>query len=69
MRSAIADLTPVERRGFTYGIFNTVCGASWFLASALIGLLYTLAVNYLILFVVVMEPTSIPLLVVVKRAT
>lgn len=69
MRAAIADLTPVKRRGFAYGIFNTVYGASWFLGSALIGLLYTLGVNYLILFVVVMELISIPLLFVVKRAT
>ena len=69
MRAAIADLTPVERRGFAYGIFNAVYGASWFLGSALIGLLYALAVNYLILFVVVMELISIPLLFVVKRAT
>ncbi len=69
MRAAIADLTPVKRRGFAYGIFNTVYGASWFLGSALIGLLYTLDVNYLILFVVVMELISIPLLFVVKRAT
>lgn len=69
VRAAIADLTPVARRGFAYGIFSTVYGASWFLGSALIGLLYTLAVNYLILFVVVMELISIPLLFAVKRAT
>ncbi len=68
MRAAIADLTPVKRRGFAYGIFNTVYGASWFLGSALIGLLYTLAVNYLILFVVVMELISIPLFLLVRRA-
>jgi len=69
MRAAIADITPVERRGFAYGIFNTVYGASWFLGSASIGLLYTLGVNYLILFVVVMELISIPLLFIVKRET
>jgi len=28
MRAAIADLTPVERRGFAFGIFNTIYGAS-----------------------------------------
>jgi predicted MFS family arabinose efflux permease len=68
MRAAIADLTPVDRRGFAYGIFHTVYGASWFLGSALIGIFYELSINYIILFTVVMELTSIPLFFVVKRA-
>jgi predicted MFS family arabinose efflux permease len=67
MRAAIADLTPVERRGFAYGIFHTVYGASWFLGSALIGLFYELSVDYLILFVVVMELISIPLFFLVRK--
>jgi MFS family permease len=68
MRAAIADLTSIERRGFAYGIFNTAYGASWFLGAALMGLLYELSINYLILFAVVMELISIPLLFVVRRA-
>ena len=68
MRAAIADLIPVERRGFAYGIFNTAYGAGWFLGSALMGLLYELSINYLILFAVVMELISIPLLFAVRRA-
>ena len=68
MRAAIADLTPMERRGFAYGIFNTAYGASWFLGAALMGLLYELSINHLILFAVVMELISIPLLFLVKRA-
>ena len=68
MRAAIADLTPVERRGFAYGIFNTAYGASWLLGAPLMGLLYELSINYLILFTVVMELTSIPLFFMVKRA-
>jgi MFS family permease len=68
MRAAIADLTPIERRGFAYGIFNTAYGASWFLGSALMGLLYGLSIKYLILFAVVMELISIPLFLLVRRA-
>jgi predicted MFS family arabinose efflux permease len=67
MRAAIADLTPVERRGFAYGIFNTVYGAGLLLGGALIGLLYELSINNLILFAVVMELISIPLLFMVRR--
>ncbi|MGB6873916.1 MAG: MFS transporter [Dehalococcoidia bacterium] len=67
MRAAIADLTPIGRRGFAYGIFNTAYGASWFLGAALMGLLYELSINYLILFVVVMELISIPLFLLVRK--
>jgi predicted MFS family arabinose efflux permease len=68
MRAAIADLTPVERRGFAYGVFNTALGAGWFLSGALMGLLYEISINYLILFAVVMELISIPLFLSVRRA-
>jgi MFS family permease len=60
MRAAIADLTPIEHRGFAYGMFNTIYGVSWFFGSILMGLLYDLNIGYLILFVVVMEVISAP---------
>jgi MFS family permease len=59
MRAAIADLTPIEHRGFAYGIFNTIYGVAWLLGSALMGLLYDFSILYLILFVVVMEAISV----------
>jgi len=68
MRAAIADLTPAQRRGFAYGIFNTMYGAGWLLGGAVMGPLYQLSVNYLILFVVIAELVSIPLLFAVQRA-
>jgi MFS family permease len=69
MRAAIADLTPIERRGFAYGIFNTVYGAGWGLGGVVMGLLYGHSISYLILFAVVMELISIPLFLSVRRAT
>jgi predicted MFS family arabinose efflux permease len=68
MRAAIADLTPVDRRGFAYGIFNTAYGAGWLLGAAMMGLLYEVSINYLILFAVVMELISIPVFFLVRRA-
>jgi predicted MFS family arabinose efflux permease len=68
MRAAIADLTPVERRGFAYGIFNTAYGAGWGLGGVVMGLLYEHSISYLILFAVVMELISIPLFLSVRRA-
>ena len=67
MRAAIADLTPIEQRGFAYGIFNTVYGTSWFFGSALMGLLYDVSIGYLILFVVAMEVVSLPVFFLVKK--
>lgn len=67
MRAAIADLTPLERRGFAYGIFNTIYGASWFLGSSLMGLLYDVSLSYLLVFVVLMEVISIPVFFLVRK--
>jgi hypothetical protein len=39
MRSAIADITPFNKRGTGYGVFNT-CYAWLCLGAALMGLLY-----------------------------
>ena len=68
MRAAIADLSPIERRGFAYGIFNMAYGASWFMGSAVMGLLYGLSINYLILFAISMELISMPVFLLVNRA-
>lgn len=67
IRAAIADLTLIEHRGFVYGIFNTVYGASWFLGSTLMGLLYDFSISYLILFVVGMEVTSVLVFFIFKK--
>ena len=55
MRASIADLIPKERRGFAYGIFNTVYGSAWLLGSTVLGFLYDINNLFLLLFVVVME--------------
>lgn len=68
MRAAIADLTPIERRGSAYGIFNTAYGAAWFIGGTLMGLLYEFSIAYLILFVVAMEIISLPVFFVMRRA-
>ena len=67
MRAAIADLTPVERRGSAYGIFNAIYGGAWFLGCTVMGLLYDLSISYLIIFVVVMEAISMPMFFLVKN--
>ncbi len=59
MRAAIADLTPMNKRGLAYGIFNAIYGLSWFLGGTILGFLYELSLHYLILFVLIMEILSL----------
>jgi len=55
MRAAIADITPVDRRGSAYGIFNTIYGAAWFAGGAILGFLYGQSRTHLVIFVIVIE--------------
>jgi MFS family permease len=48
MRAAIAELTPVERRGAAFGLFNMAFGVVWFAGSAALGWLYDASINALI---------------------
>lgn len=62
MRAALAEITPMERRGLAYGIFNTAFGLAWFLGSTLMGALYSFSITYVILAAVALELVSVPLL-------
>ena len=67
MRAAIADLTPLEHRGFAYGLFNTVYGASWLFGGTFMGVLYDLSPSFIFIFVALMEVISIIVFFSVKR--
>lgn len=67
MRAALAEITPLERRGLAYGIFNTGVGAAWFLGSTLMGALYSYSLMVVILLAVILELMSVPLLIMVVR--
>lgn len=68
MRAAIAELTPSARRGVAYGIFNTAYGVAWFAGSTAMGALYELGVPYVIVFALLMELASVPLIFLVARS-
>jgi MFS family permease len=67
MRAAIAGMVSMDRRGSAYGIFNTGYGIFWFLGSVLIGILYDISIPYLIIFSLLIQLSSIPLLLLVAR--
>lgn len=69
MRAAIADLVPIEHRGFAYGIFNTLYGGAWFLAGLSMGLLYEISPSFIILFVIIMQLNSLPVFFLLKKET
>jgi len=68
MRAAIANMIPANKRGSAYGIFNAGYGLSWFLGSALIGILYDVSTVALIAFSVIAQLTSIPFFMKAKTA-
>jgi MFS family permease len=53
MRAAIADMTPPEKRGTAYGIFNTIYGIAFFAGGAFIGYLYNISIYMIIAYVVI----------------
>lgn len=61
LRAAIAGMVPPERRGAAYGIFNMGFGLSWFLGSALMGMLYDRSLFALLAFSIGTQLASIPL--------
>lgn len=67
MRSAVAELIPSAKRGTAYGIFNSIFGLFWFLGSALMGFLYNLHIFYLVVFSLLIQIASIPLLLAIKN--
>lgn len=67
MRSAIADITPLKRRGTGYGIFNAGYGLAMFLGSVLMGLLYGYSLYMLIAAVAVIELVATALFLVMRR--
>jgi MFS family permease len=67
MRSSVAVMSKVERRGSAYGIFNTIFGVSWFAGSVIMGLLYTFSINYLVVFSVVIQLISIPFFIIILK--
>ena len=61
MRAAVAGMSPMDRRGAAYGIFNTGFGVAWFAGSVLLGVLYDASIPALVAVSVVLQVAAIPL--------
>ncbi|MDW7972564.1 MAG: MFS transporter [Thermodesulfovibrio sp.] len=67
MRAAVSVLVPREKRGIGYGVFNTGYGLFWFLGSLILGVLYDFSMNALVVFSVILQLSSIPFLLKVRK--
>jgi MFS family permease len=55
LRSGIATVVAMNKRGGAFGIFNGVYGVAWFLGSAVMGLLYSQSLIALVVFGVAVQ--------------
>lgn len=67
MRSAIADMTSLKKRGTGYGIFNATYGLAMLLGSSLLGFLYDRSMYFLISAVVFLEMAALPIFFFIRR--
>jgi MFS family permease len=67
MKSAIADITPLKKRGTGYGIFNTAYGLAILIGSALTGLLYEKSILAIIIISVAAEIIAISIFFILKK--
>ena len=55
MRSAIADITSLKKRGTGYGFFSFAYGVAMFLGSVLLGFLYDRSIAMVIAAIIIIE--------------
>lgn len=65
MKAAVANMSPSKLRGTAFGTFNMSFGIFWFLGSSVMGMLYDYSVMALVIFSVVMQLISLPILYIV----
>lgn len=68
MPAAVAPMVAREKRASAYGLFTAGYGISWFLGSALIGILYDISLHTMILVCVVLALAAIPFFQSVRRS-
>ena len=67
MKSAIADLTPLPKRGTGYGIFNAAYGLAIFIGSALTGLLYEYSISAVVVMSIMIEIVALPVFFIMRK--
>lgn len=68
MKAAIADITPIQKRGTGYGIFNTAYGLAMFSGTALAGFLYDVSLPALIAVVAWAQAAAVGVYLAMARS-
>lgn len=66
MRAVVANMVRMDKRGTAYGILNIWFGISWFLGSALMGILYDISIVSLVIFSLGIQVVALPIFYAVK---
>ena len=67
MKSAIADLTPLKKRGTGYGVFNAAYGLAIFIGSVITGLLYDYSISAVIVISILVEIMVFPVFFIMRK--
>ncbi len=67
LHAALAGMVPPSRRAGAYGVFDAAYGVSWFLGSALMGLLYDRSIAAVVVLSLALQLAAIPCLGAVAR--
>lgn len=66
LKAEVARIIPPEKRGRSFGLFDTGYGIAWFLGSVLIGYLYDYSLTALIIFSVAGQAIAIAILIYLR---
>ncbi|KAF2958247.1 MFS transporter [Thermotoga sp. Ku-13t] len=66
MKAVIAKIIPPEKRGFAYGLLNSVFGVSWFAGSFAMGLLYQSSLGLMVSLSLLLQLGSVAVMYVLK---
>jgi len=66
-KAAVKSMSPAERRGTAFGIFNMSFGVAWFAGSAVMGILYDVSIPALVAFSVLVQLLAVPFLFAMKK--
>lgn len=60
MRAIVGNMTARNKRASAYGIFNMGYGISWFIGSAMMGIIYDYSILWLVIFIMALQFISLP---------
>ncbi len=67
VKSEISSIVSESKMATAFGTFNFFFGIFWFLGSATIGILYDISINYLVMFSLLAQLISIPILFMINK--